>query len=125
MVSEISYLQAITFLLFLSLLDIVFTYYNTNRYHKLFPRKNFRETELNPILKLLWKLYGLKKGTIIGLFVTWFLLIIGFAIGSGFAGHNNFFYICFGIYAMVFNLHVAFYRTITKRYKQKIARKKR
>lgn len=124
MVSEISYLQAITFLLFLSLLDIVFTYYNAKRYHKFFPRKDFTQVELNPILRTLWKIYGLKKGSIIGAFVVWLLLPIGFAIGSAFGGHNNFFYICFGIYIMVFNLHLAFYRTITKRYQDKLKRKR-
>ena len=67
---------AIIILLLMSLIDLGATYYYVYKYKQWQPEKPFNLIENNPLLVLLWNMFGLTLGTIIGAVVIWSLIYI-------------------------------------------------
>ena len=56
-------------------LDLLLTYINAIKYKKLFPNKDYTNIELNPIVKELWKRFGLLIGGILATMIQLAILI--------------------------------------------------
>lgn len=72
----------------LSITDIRMTYRTIIRYSKLYPKKDATKLEINPLPKIMWKAFGIKRGTIIdGIMIVSALitlLILAYSLHKGF-----------------------------------------
>ncbi len=104
----------IILLILLATMDIVYTFWNVKilRAHK----KNWHQTEYNPIVRSSWKNLGLYRGTLIaGIFTLTSLVILGLMIGN-----NEFFQgMMVGFYIMIHHVHYVNYAHISKKYLKK------
>ncbi len=66
----------IIILLSLSIIDLISTYYYVYTYKKWQPNKPYKKIELNPLLRFLWKTFGLHLGMFIGSVVILSLIYI-------------------------------------------------
>lgn len=56
-------------------IDVLLTYLTAVNYINLFPKKDVSQIESNPIVSNLWKKFGVHKGTILGIFITFPLML--------------------------------------------------
>lgn len=89
------------FILGMFCIDIFFTYFNVMRYRDLFPKKDYTNMELNPLVKYLWKTLGLFYGGIIATIVQIFII---FMVVTFF--NSDLLLILFGIYLVVVVIHI-------------------
>lgn len=96
------------------LIDIILTYVNVNKYKKLFPKKDYTNIELNPIVKYLWKQMGLLKG---GILATLIQIIILIFIISSF--DSSTLLILLGAYLVIILIHLDNFNLINQKKKGK------
>jgi len=95
-------------------LDLILTYINANKYKKLFPEKDYTNIELNPIVKGLWKNFGLIKGGIVATIIQ--ILILLFVIN--YLGYT-FLLILLGIYLTIILIHIDNFSLINEKIREK------
>lgn len=89
----------------LMLLDVTFTIYNLSLYKKLYPEKDALENERNPIIRFLWRRFGLTNGTLIAIP---YLLILLYCIVTVSVVYPQFFFFLMGLYFFVMWSHIDF-----------------
>jgi uncharacterized membrane protein len=86
--------------------DLLFTYFNITILRKLYPDKSYSEMEMNKMNVFFWNKLGLKKGTITSaLFQIPLLLLIFYLLSF----NEKMLYTLFGIYVVVFYIHLENY----------------
>ena len=85
------------------IVDTLSTYFFLRKFRKEFPDKEWVDIEHNPNVKYFMRKYGLGKGTIYSIFVT-YLLVIPIIIISSFS--QFMFGLMIGTYLMLFRVHM-------------------
>lgn len=95
----------------LSLLDILYTYTNVKILKE--NKKNWEESEYNPLVRTSWHIYGLLKGSFLAGSITLAaVLAIAYMIGE-----NEFFQgVMIGMFLMLHHVHYLNYAHIRKKY---------
>ena len=106
-------------ILTLSVLDIIYTFYNVRilKEHK----KHWEETEYNPLVRTSWHIFGLFGGTIIASLIMLVMILIVAVLISLVRTPIKEFYqgLIIGAYLMLHMFHYMNYAYISKRYLKK------
>ena len=106
-------------ILTLSLLDILYTFYNVDilRKHK----KHWEDTEYNPLVRTSWHILGLLKGSVMAGVITLIMILIIAVLISLVPTPVQEFYqgLLIGAYLMLHMFHYMNYAYISKRYLKK------